>query len=75
MSVARFLKPDLIDAGCADTCSLLDVYVEAELADRSAARRFPNVAAHLASCDACAQDHEGLARLCSVRLRVCKEAM
>jgi hypothetical protein len=59
-SLARFLKPDPIDAGCAETFNLLDVYVEKELADGSAARRYPSIAAHLASCDACAQDFKGL---------------
>lgn len=59
-SLARLLKPDLIDAGCSDTFDLLDDYVEKELADGIAAGRYPSVAAHLASCDACAQDFEGL---------------
>ncbi len=59
-SLARFMKPDPIDAGCAETFDLLHVYVEKELADGSAAGRYPSVAAHLTSCDACAQDFAGL---------------
>lgn len=59
-SLVRFLQTDPIDAGCAETFDLLHAYIERDLANGSAADRYPSVAAHLTSCDACAQDLEGL---------------
>ncbi|HEX3541340.1 MAG TPA: hypothetical protein VHT75_12980 [Acidimicrobiales bacterium] len=48
------------DAGCAQTFELLDRYVERELAYGDAAQRYPEIAAHLSSCNPCVQDFEGL---------------
>ena len=51
------------DAGCAGGLDLLDVYVEAELAGVDAAERYPAVAAHIASCPDCSEDHDALLAL------------
>jgi RNA polymerase sigma-70 factor (ECF subfamily) len=54
------LAADPGDAGCEVTFRLLDQYVDGELQGSAAGRRFPAVAAHLLSCQACQQDHRGL---------------
>ena len=59
-SLARFLRTDSADAGCAETFELLDRYVERQLAHGDAARRYPEIAAHLSNCNPCVQDFEGL---------------
>jgi hypothetical protein len=59
-SLARFLRTDPADAGCAETFELLDRYVERQLAHGDAARRYPAIAAHLSNCNPCVQDFEGL---------------
>jgi hypothetical protein len=56
----RFLSTDPLDAGCAQTMELLDVYVELMLADAEAESRFPGIAAHLRDCNPCADDFAGL---------------
>jgi len=64
-SLERFLRTDPLDAGCAETFELLDRYVERQLAFGDAATRYPGIAAHLASCNPCVQDYEGLLRAIS----------
>jgi hypothetical protein len=59
-SLERFLRTDPLDAGCAETFDLLDLYVEERLAGRDPGERFPGVAAHLRICDPCVHDYEGL---------------
>ena len=59
-SLERFLRTDPADAGCAETFKLLDRYVERQLARGDAALRYPEIAAHLSSCNPCVQDFEGL---------------
>ena len=59
-SLERFLRTDPADAGCAETFELLDRYVERQLAHGDAARRYPEIAAHLSNCNPCVQDFEGL---------------
>jgi hypothetical protein len=39
---------------------LLHVYVDLVAADSGAARRYPGVTAHLASCGPCCEDFRGL---------------
>ena len=56
----RFLSTDPLDAGCAQTMELLDVYVELTLADARPEWRLPGIAAHLRDCDPCADDFAGL---------------
>jgi hypothetical protein len=48
------------DGGCRETFEQLDQYVEAELSEQDAARRFPRAATHLRGCTACHQDFVGL---------------
>jgi hypothetical protein len=62
-ALGRFLHTDPLDAGCAQTMALLDVYAELELAQRHPQRRYPGVAAHLAVCAPCATDLTGLIAL------------
>jgi hypothetical protein len=59
-SLERFLRTDPADAGCAEAFELLDRYVERQLGYGDAARRYPEVAAHLSNCNPCVQDLEGL---------------
>lgn len=59
-SLERFLRTDRADAGCAETFELLDRYVERQLAYGDAAERYPEIAAHLAACNPCVEDFEGL---------------
>ena len=55
-----FLSTDPVDAGCAQTMELLDVYVELALANAGAEWRLPGIAAHLRGCFPCADDFAGL---------------
>jgi hypothetical protein len=59
-SLERFLTTDPTDAGCAETFELLDRYVERQIAYGDAAVHYPEIAAHLSSCNPCLQDFEGL---------------
>jgi hypothetical protein len=59
-ALERFLKTDPRDAGCAETFELLDRYVEREMAFGDAADHYPEIAAHLSSCNPCVEDLEGL---------------
>jgi len=61
--IVSMLGTDARDAGCAAGMDVLDVYVEAELDGRLVAELFPDIAAHLAACPDCEQDHEGLLEL------------
>jgi hypothetical protein len=59
-SLERFLRTDPLDAGCAETFDLLDLYVDERLAGGNPEDRFPGVTAHLRICDPCLDDYEGL---------------
>jgi predicted anti-sigma-YlaC factor YlaD len=48
------------DAGCAAGASILDAYVELELAGEDPARVYPGTAIHLESCSGCRAEHDGL---------------
>jgi hypothetical protein len=48
------------DAGCAAGGSILDEYVEIELAGGDPGERFPGTMLHLRVCHACRADHDGL---------------
>ena len=53
----RFLTTDPADLGCDRALEMLHVYAELADADPgAAARRYPDVAAHLAACGPCADD-------------------
>ena len=59
-SLDKLLATDPADVGCDRTFELLDVYVEVELAGQDPQPRFPGLAAHLRSCQACQADYQGL---------------
>jgi hypothetical protein len=48
------------DAGCTAGESILDAFVDLELAGEDPAREFPGTAIHLLSCPGCRADHDGL---------------
>jgi hypothetical protein len=70
-SLRSFLSTDPADAGCGETFTLLDRYVERELARGDARLAFPRVAAHLDVCGPCAEDVRGLIR---GKTRACADA-
>jgi hypothetical protein len=59
-SLDAFLRTDPADDGCDKTMSLMHVYVELILAGLDAAKRYPGIAAHLAGCEGCRNDFDGL---------------
>ena len=63
----RLLGPPGPDIGCDECFERLDEYVELELrgADADADARIPGMAAHLAGCPACREEHESLRALLS----------
>jgi len=56
----RLLGSASPDPGCEACFEMLDQYAEAVLRDADVARLFPQVIAHLESCEACREDTEGL---------------
>lgn len=57
----HFLHTDPRDVGCEQALAILHIYVEAVLADATAAAaRYPGVEAHLRACGPCAEDFSGL---------------
>jgi predicted anti-sigma-YlaC factor YlaD len=48
------------DPGCTAGESILDAYVELELAGEDPARVYPGTAIHLETCRGCRADHDGL---------------
>ena len=56
----RLLGGDARDPGCEACFELLDLYAEALLRGDDVTHRFPEVVAHLESCEACSEDTEGL---------------
>ena len=65
--LGRLLGPSGADIGCERCFERLDVYVEAELAGDDAEARVPGMRAHLQGCPACAEEHESLREILSVR--------
>jgi hypothetical protein len=63
----RLLGSDFRDPGCDLSFEVLDQYAEAVVRGQDAGRLFPEIVAHLASCDACREDTEGL--IAALRLR------
>src|SRR5262249_1247578 len=59
-TIADLLAADPRDPGCAAGFEMLSVYADLELAGEDAAARFPGIAAHLRSCPACREDHDGI---------------
>ena len=56
----RFLATDPHDVGCDEAMRVMHVYVDLIADGIDPAERYPGVAAHLASCEACAEDVVGL---------------
>ena len=63
--LARMLGPDGPEVTCEECFERLDEYVDAELAGRDAEGTVPGMAAHLAGCPACREEHESLRELVS----------
>lgn len=59
----RFLATDPRDVGCDEVMAVMQVYAELLAENADAAKQYPGVAAHLAACEACAEDVDGLLAL------------
>jgi hypothetical protein len=62
-NLKRFLDTNAEDAGCAQTFALMHVYIERELSHADAAKLYPGIAEHFASCGPCAEDYRGIRAL------------
>ncbi|TDW79458.1 hypothetical protein EV137_7199 [Kribbella pratensis] len=58
--IERFLATDPRDVGCDEAMAVMHLYAELLAAGVDAAQHYPGVAAHLAACEACAEDVDGL---------------
>jgi hypothetical protein len=56
----RFLATDPRDVGCDEAMAVMHLYAELLAAGVDAAEQYQGVAAHLAACEACAEDVDGL---------------
>lgn len=56
----RFLATDPRDVGCDEAMAVMHLYAELLAAGVDAAEQYPGVAVHLAACEACAEDVDGL---------------
>jgi hypothetical protein len=56
----RFLATDPRDVGCDEAMAVMHLYAELLAAGVDAAEQYPGVAAHLAACEDCAEDVDGL---------------
>jgi len=63
--LARMLGRDGPEVTCEECFERLDEYVDAELAGRDPEGAVPGMAAHLAGCPACREEHESLRELVS----------
>lgn len=61
--IQRLLGHPGRDPGCDAVFELMDEYAELRAGGEDAARRLPEVAAHLRDCTACREDVEGLEAL------------
>ena len=66
--VGRILGPSGRPIDCDECFAELDRYVELELSGAEADRLVPGMREHLASCPACAEEHESLRALVSEEL-------
>jgi anti-sigma factor RsiW len=60
---ARLLGPAGPEVSCEACFERLDEYVDAELAGSDPEHAVPGMAAHLAGCPACREEHESLREL------------
>lgn len=58
--IKRLLGPAEAQVTCEECFSVLDEYVDLELAGEDAAARLPGMRAHLEGCPACHEDHQSL---------------
>ena len=56
----RLLGPEGPEVTCEECFERLDEYVDAEVAGRDPEQDVPGMAAHLAGCPACREEHESL---------------
>jgi len=56
----RLLGPEGPEVSCEECFERLDEYVDAEVAGRDPEQDVPGMAAHLAGCPACREEHESL---------------
>ena len=61
--LGRLLGPGRPEVACEVCFDELDRYVELQLAGADAERSVPGMAAHLAGCSACAEEHAALTAL------------
>ena len=64
-TIKRLLGSDEPEILCDECFERLDEYVELELRAADADARIPGMAAHLAGCPACREEHESLRALLS----------
>ncbi|HWM17846.1 MAG TPA: hypothetical protein VNP97_14810 [Microbacterium sp.] len=58
--IERFLAADPHDVGCDEAIAMMHVYAELRAAGVDPEERYPGVVAHLAACESCAEDAQGL---------------
>lgn len=58
--IERFLAADPQDVGCDEALAVMHVYADMRANGLDPEVRFPGVAAHLAACQACADEAQGL---------------
>ena len=61
--LGRLLGPEGPEVSCEECFERLDEYVDAEVAGRDPEHAVPGMAAHLAGCPACREEHESLREL------------
>ena len=59
-ALARFLRTDPRDVGCAQAIEMLHVYVDLVASGAQAEQRYPGLAAHLRACGPCGEDFGAL---------------
>jgi hypothetical protein len=62
-ALGRLLGPGVPELGCDECFEQIDRYVELEVSGSDAAAAMPALAAHLAGCPACREEHESLRAL------------
>jgi hypothetical protein len=62
-TLERLLGPSAPEALCDECFERLDEYVELDLSGAAAEDAVPGMAAHLAGCEACREEHESLRAL------------
>jgi len=58
--IDQFLAADPRDVGCDEAVAVMHVYAEMRADGLDPEARFPGVTAHLAACESCADDVQGL---------------